>query len=498
VPRGQPNVLLVLCDQLIPFLTGAYGHSVVRTPNLDRMARGGVRFDGAYTTSPLCAPARASLMTGRYASSIGAYDNGAAFPSDVPTFAHYLTNAGYDTVLCGKMHFVGADQLHGFRRRLTTDCYPSNFSWTAKREPHTNHPAGSTRVMATSYVTAGVRPWSIGLAYDEEVHFRALEYLRSRRNATSNVSTPDADTPFFLCVSYHHPHDPFYVTQEMWDAYEGAEIDLPKLPDGLDASYSTMDRWLNQWHGVTDVDLRDPDALRSLRRSYYALVTYIDQKLGELVAVLEENGLREDTVVIFTSDHGDMLAEKGMIQKRTFYEWSSRIPLLAEFPGRWEEGRAIPDLVSLADLHPTLCELAGVTDTVPNDGTSLVPLLEGRAMPERVVISESHAEGIYAPCFMARSGRHKLIYVHGHDRQLFDLGTDPGEWHNLAGDPEHAEVEAALIREIEARFDPDAIERDIRASIVKRTIVRDAMRANGTNWDYEPRVDPSSQYWRTQ
>ncbi len=126
----RPNILLVMADQLVPFLTGAYGHPVVRTPNLDRLAERGVRFDAAYTPYPLCAPARAALLTGRYASSIGCYDNAAVFPADQPTIAHYLTNHGYDTALTGKMHFVGPDQLHGFEERLTTDIYPADFGWT--------------------------------------------------------------------------------------------------------------------------------------------------------------------------------------------------------------------------------------------------------------------------------------------------------------------------------------------------------------------------------
>jgi choline-sulfatase len=497
VPHGQPNILVVMCDQLTPSLTGAYGHPVVRTPNMDRLAREGVRFDAAYTPSPLCAPARASFMTGRYASSLGVYDNGAAFDSDVPTFAHYLTNAGYETVLSGKMHFVGADQLHGFRRRLTTDCYPSNFSWTARREPHVNHPGGADRVMATSYVTAGVRPWSTGLAYDAEVHSRALEFLRSRRDVTTNTSEPDPETPFCLVVSYHHPHDPFYVTQELWDEYDGAEIEAPELPGNLDSTYSQLDRWLNQWHGVEEVSVRDAEPMRILRRAYFGLVTDIDRKLGELVDALEESGLREDTVVIFTSDHGDMLGERGMIQKRHFYEQSARIPLLVELPGRWEGGREVAEPVSLLDLHATMSEIGGVTDIVEQDGVSLVPALDGGMLPDRPVISESHAEGIYAPCFMVRSGSHKLTYVHGHDRQLFDLDDDPGEWVNLVGSPETAAVEQALVSEIEKRFDPDAIERDIQASIVRRQTVRESMRRNEISWDYEARFDPRFRYWRT-
>jgi choline-sulfatase len=439
------------------------------------------------------------MMTGMYASALGCYDNATAFGSDVPTFAHYLAAEGYDTVLAGKMHFIGPDQLHGFRTRLTTDIYPASFAWIAEREPHIRRPddRDETAVLATSYVTAGVREWSVGLAYDQEVQFRALEYLRSRRTATGNMVELHPDQPFLLCVSYHHPHDPFHVTQAMWDAYEGAEIELPKLPPGdLDTAYSSLDRWLNEWHGVPHVDLADPDVARALRRAYYALVTDIDSKLGELLNTLAENDLDRNTVVIFLSDHGDMLGERGMVQKRTFYEWSSRIPLVISFPEKWEGGRTVEAPVSLVDLHQTLCDIAEVKDVLPNDGQSLVSLLDGANDPGRIAIGESHADGIYAPSFMVRRGPYKLIEVHGHDRQLFDLEADPHEWRNLAGQPNLAAVERELLSELWARFDPDAIEAEIRASMARRVVVRNAARHNGTNWDYQPDFDARTQYFR--
>src|ERR687898_3488687 len=321
MPDRPPNVLLVMADQLVPFLTGAYGHPVVRTPALDRLAAEGIRFDAAYTPYPLCSPARASFMTGRYASRLGFYDNASILPADEPTAAHYLTSAGYDTALSGKMHFVGPDQLHGFRRRLTTDVFPGTMDWVPTIDEKGRFVRGGH---ARSYVTpeVGVRPWTKFLSYDEETHFRALEFLRERGRL-------EPDDPFFLVVSYHHPHDPFKVTQELWDLYEGAEIELPSVPDEIE--WSAMDVWANAAPETDQVDLSDRDALTALRRSYYGLVTYVDRKLGELLAALEQTGQAGDTVVLFTSDHGDMLAERRMVEKRCFYEWSVRIPLLLRF-----------------------------------------------------------------------------------------------------------------------------------------------------------------------
>lgn len=465
----RPNILLVMADQLVPFLTGAYGHPVVETPNLDRLAATGTRFDAAYTPYPLCSPARAALMTGRYASRLGCYDNASILPADEPTVAHYLTNAGYETVLTGKMHFVGPDQLHGFSRRLTTDVFPATMDWVPTMDEEGRFVRGGH---ARSYVPpeVGVRPWTKFLSYDEETHFRALEYLRERARL-------QPDDPFFLVVSYHHPHDPFHVTQELWDLYEDAEIELP---DTRPAEVSAMDRWANEAHETDAVDLTDPEALTALRRAYYGLVTYVDRKLGELLAAIPD-----DTVVLFTSDHGDMLAERGMVQKRCFYEWSVRVPLVLRVPGG--EPAVVSSTVSLLDLAPTLLDLAGVVERLPLDGCGLLD-----PDPDRAVLSEYHVEKVRAPCFMVRRGTRKLIHVHGHGEQLFDLERDPGEWDDLSAREDADDLRALVL----AAFDPDAIAADGAASVARRELIRQAMALNGTRWDYSPVFDATTRYVR--
>jgi choline-sulfatase len=476
------NILLVMVDQLVPFLTGAYGHPVVRTPNLDRLASEGIRFDAAYTPYPLCSPARAALLTGRYASELGCYDNAAELHADEPTVAHHLTNAGYETVLSGKMHFVGPDQLHGFRRRLTTDVYPAGMDWVPSQDEEGRFVRGGHAKM---YVPprVGVVTWTKFLSYDEETHFRALEFIRERGRLAP-------EEPFFLVASYHHPHDPFQVTQELWDVYEGAEIEIPQHRARIETT--VMDRWANDAHETGSVDLDDPVSLTALRRAYFALVTYVDRKLGELLDALEHTGQAADTMVVFTSDHGDMLAERRMVQKRCFYEWSVRVPILLRLPDRSRAGTRVPRPVSLLDLAPTLLDVAGVPGErrLELAGTSLL------GDEEQTIFSEYHVEKVRAPCFMARRGRHKLIYIHGHDRQLFDLESDPGEWTNLAGQPETRAVEEALVGEILERFNPEQIEADGAAGVRRREVIRDAMARNGTSWDYSPSFDATKQYVR--
>jgi len=460
------NVLLVMADQLVPFLTGPYGDPVARTPSLDRLAREGIRYDAAYTPYPLCSPARAALLTGDHASRHECWDNASILPADIPTVAHYLTLAGYETVLSGKMHFVGPDQLHGFERRLTTDVYPAAMDWVPTQDPEGRFVRGGH---ARSYVPprVGVVPWSKFLAYDEETQFRALEYLRA-----------GSERPFFLVVSFHHPHDPFQPTRDLWDLYEGVEIPIPRVPPHVE--YSAMDRWANDAHETDAVDLRDPDALRALRRAYYALVTYVDRKLGELL-----DAVPPDTLVVFTSDHGDMLGERAMVQKRCFYEWSARVPLLVRHPDGTGAGTSVDTPVSLLDLSPSILDWVGVDDRLAMDGGSL-------DRPSGIVFAEYHIEKVRAPCFMVRRGSSKYIYVHGYDEQLFDLDADPGEWTNLAAERDTTALRACILE----RFDPDTISRVGEASIRRRELIARAMAITGTRWDYAPVFDATKQYVR--
>jgi len=483
---------------MVARLAGCYGESPIRTPNLDALCRRGRRFDSAYTSYPVCVPARASLMTGRYASRVGCYDNAAGFGSDVPTVAHYLAAAGYDTALSGKMHFVGPDQLHGFEDRLTTDIYPSNYTWLADRgnpRPFRHVESPDAKPIAIDYVTAGVRQWSPGLEFDEETHHQALSYLRSRRTDPGGSEQLPAEEvtrrPFFLCVSYHHPHEPFHVTQEMWDGYADVDVGGPRSGAG-EVPRSLMDDWVDLMHGTADVDLLDVPARQRLWKSYAALVTYVDGLVGELMTTLTHCGLGESTAVIFTSDHGDMLGERGMVQKRVFYEPSARIPLILTAPGLTVPDQ-VAEPVSICDVLPTILHLAGVSPAAPHDGVSL---LHRDRDPSRAVFSENHAEGVHAPCFMLRSGPFKYIAIGDREEMLFNVVDDPEERRDLSDEPEHAQRMSDMRERLRQEFDREALDAEVAASIVRRQVVRDAMRRTGTTWDYTPVRDGSKQYWR--
>ncbi|MBD3217826.1 MAG: sulfatase-like hydrolase/transferase [candidate division Zixibacteria bacterium] len=505
----QPNIVLIMADQLAPRFMGSYGNKHVSTPNLDKLSKESVQFDSVYTPFPLCCPARASLMTGRQASDVGGYDNATLLEADRPTVAHYLTNAGYECVLSGKMHFVGPDQLHGYKTRFTSNIYPADFSWTRGKRAADGEDYGDfiphlapTYVKADSDNPLGVEPrrWGKYLEFDDQTHTRALRYIRKNRREVRDSDRGEETKPFFLTVSYHNPHNPFHVPKEYWDMYEGVDIPIPEIPEDLERYQSQLDKWIMANHGVNKYDIKDPENLRLAHRGYCSLMTYIDDCVGDLLNELEKQGLAENTVVIFTSDHGEMLGSRSMVQKWCLYDYSVLVPLILKFPDRLGAGKRIETPVSLIDILPTCTDIAGYPADLmePVDGRSLLPYIDDDSVgKDRIIFSESHAgRGAMAPCFMARQGKYKYIYIHGYEGQLFDLETDPEEWNNLIGREEYKEIEEGLKSAVLERFDPDKIEADIKKSTKARLIIDAAMKLNGTSWDYTVCEDGRNQFVR--
>ena len=487
----RPNILLIMADQLPAAALGAYGHPVVRTPNIDRLAEQGIRFERCYCNSPLCGPSRGSLVTGRLPGAIGAYDNANELPASEPTFMHCLRGGGYRTIISGKLHFVGPDQLHGFEERLTTDIYPAGFDWTAnwKRGVYPN-----TGTSVRDLDRSGRCSWSMQLDHDEEAHYHALAKLRDLAR--------EADRPFFLNVSYTHPHDPFFITAPYYDLYDDAEIDLPAAPALPTEEMHEFNRWM-QVHHEADRYPPSPDTIRMARRAFYGMVSYFDAKVGEMLDELRRLGLAENTVVMVTSDHGEMLGEHGMWYKRCFFDWSVRVPFIVAWPGTWAGGRIVRRNVSLVDLFPTLLGVAGIS-AIPEiatrlDGTSLLGLLEGReAIGPDDVIVEYYGEGAIHPARMLCRGDRKYIHVRGCEPQLYDLGEDPLELNDLADAPELAEICRAMRQRLLAGWDGEEMERRVIESQEIRRMLHQAMgQGKPTRWDYRPDADPSEAYVRT-
>ncbi|MDA0989154.1 MAG: sulfatase-like hydrolase/transferase [Verrucomicrobia bacterium] len=460
----RPNILLVMTDSLAPQFTGPYGDPVGHTPAQDDLAAHGVVFENAYCNSPLCVPSRASIVTGRMPSDLGCLDNGNPFSSEIPTMGHVLRSVGYETTIVGKMHFLGHDQEHGFDRVALEQDYTSGYSPNHFRlayqwdGPVAGNPMGDDW-MGPSYVNGEAWvDYRHHFDLDEGIHKAALAFLDGK-DATSD--------PFFCCVSYHHPHNPFWAPASRHAELRDRHIPLPSVADPSDLLHGPMDQWLQAFHYVPEVadQLMEPDNLRWLYETYYAMVLDVDRRLQALRDRLVGRGLAPNTAVIFCSDHGDMLAQRGMIQKRTFYEHASRVPLICSFPGHWAERYRCETPVSLLDLLPTLADLTQASVPDGLSGRSLLTCLtDGREPATVPVFCEYHGEGVHAPCFMVRDGDHKYIYVHGHEERLYNLRTDPDEKQNLAGNAQVADVLTRLRSLVLERFDPDAIAISARRS----------------------------------
>ena len=484
---SRPNIVLIMAAQLAPHFTGAYGHPVVRTPNLDALAARGARFDAAYCNSPLCAPSRASFMTGQLVSRLGTYDNASDFASSVPTFAHYLRQAGYRTCLAGRMHFVGPDQLHGFEERITTDVYPADFAWVPDWH-NADQRIDRWYHNMDSVFEAGSAVTAFQIEYDEEVGFAARRRLMQY--------ACDRDRPFALVASFMNPHDPYVALPEFWNLYEDDGIDMPETDGGTVQTDPFSARVLDGI-GASAVTTSAAD-IRRARRGYYANVSYFDSKIGEIVRTIEEIGQLDNTIFIVTSDHGDMLGERGLWYKMSFFEHSARVPLVMAGPGI--TAGSIDSPCSLVDLLPTMLDFAGVADLPmgqPVDGRSLAPMARGGNADDGVAIGEYCAEMTANPVFMIRRGPWKYIHCDADPPQLYNLQDDPCERRNLASDPACAEIAAGFEAEVIERWNSVALRDAVIASQASRRVVFDAMQVGRrTDWDYTPPRNAADEYVR--
>ncbi len=489
----QPNIVFIMADQLTARALRAYGNPVCRTPHLDRLAARGTVFANTYCNFPVCAPSRASLLTGQLASRLGVYDNASDFRSSAPTLPYYLSALGYHTCLSGKMHFVGPDQLHGYQERLTTDIYPSDFGWTPDWQKMI--PVAANGLNLRSVVESGLCQRSLQLDYDDEVAARAVQriydYGRDREQ-----------WPFFLTVSFTHPHNPYVITEEYWSRYHNDEIDPPRVPAMATNELDPHSQRLRRIFRFDEYDVTHDDVMRS-RHAYYAMVSYIDDRVGEILDALERMDMSDDTVVVFTSDHGDMLGERGLWYKWLLLENAVRVPLIVAAPG--QQPGVVQEPVSLLDLLPTFVDLGGAEDAglvpaVPLEGRTLVPALRQQSLdPARArVFAEMNADGAHHPCLMVRDGPWKLIHCADDPPMLFQLNDDPDEQRNLAALPEHAERLAELHAAIQAHWDEPALAEAMRRSAAERALIQSArLKAGHPAWDYEPRRDPTRQFVRT-
>jgi len=488
---AKPNILYIMADQLAaPLLAMHNPKSQIKTPNLDKLAAQSVVFDSAYCNSPLCGPSRMAMITGQLVSRIGAYDNACAIGSDTPTYAHYLRQVGYETTLAGKMHFVG-DQLHGYENRLTSDIYPADYGWAVDWDEPDRRLEWYHN--SSSVLEAGPCVRSNQLDYDEEVLYKSKQYLYDHVR-----KAPDNHRPFCLTVSFTHPHDPYTIEEKYWDMYEGVDIDLPQVKIKEEDQDPHSRRLLHvcelEGHDFSD------EQIKRARRAYYGAVSYVDDCVGQLLTVLKRCGLEDDTVVLFSGDHGDMLGERGLWYKMSYFENSVRVPLLISYP-RMFKPHHVSQSVSTLDILPTLTDLAGtkLIPGLPMDGVSLLPHLYGGTGHD-TVFAEYMGEGTIAPMMMIRRGPWKYITCPSDPPQLFNLDKDPLELENLAdsADPEMAAVSLSFKEDAGRKWDFRRITQEVLLCQRKRKFVWSALtKGRFESWDWKGEDDGQKKYIRS-
>ena len=423
--KKKKNILIIMSDQHNPKMLG-YDNPMIQTPNLDRLAGQGTVFDRCYTPCPLCVPARMSFMTGRYPHDIGVLNNSFELDSKIPTFAHSLSDAGYDTRLIGRMHFVGHDQNHGFEQRLVGDITPI-------------YPGLTMNLGRFSY-NAGATPKAL---LNSGAGITAIEYYDDAvTDATVKAIKEDHERPFMFVTGFYRPHSPYRARKESFDLYDG-KVKIPKRQSINDESDATR-----FFRDKTKLDeASKEDELRALT-AYCALVTETDARIGEILNAIDEAGL-DDTIVIYTSDHGDHIGSHNRWWKHSFYEESARVPLIIRHPDS-EGGERISAPVSLMDISASIIEEAGAEQLPGSKSESLMPLLADKSWRRSEPVISEYAQSPYAPSGrMIIHGDYK--YIHHADSairdELYDLSNDPDEYNNLIDSKEAEKLKELLLKD---------------------------------------------------
>ena len=464
----QPaNLLFLMSDQHTRDFTGCYGHTVVETPNIDRLADRGTRFTSAYTTCPICVPARASLATGRYVHQIGNWDNGCPYDGGVPSWGHRLRSQGHRVDSIGKLHFRCQEDDVGFTKAIDPlnvvdgvgdilGCIRENPPFRKKRPGIDGAGPGTSTYQE----------------YDAKTTDRACRWLEAHR---------DDETPWVLFVSFVCPHPPYLSPESLFRLYPQDDLPLPPQWRGEDwPDHPAID------HFRRFFDFAEPfpePVLRNLAAAYFGVCTYLDGQIGQVLHALDANGLAERTRIAYTSDHGEHLGARGIFGKFTMYEESAAVPLILSGPDV-PDGATVDTPVSFVDFFPTVMEAVGAS---PSDEDADLP---GRSLydtvrspdGDRTVFSEYHAVGSQNAIYMLRDRRHKYVHYVNGPPQLFDLEVDPQELNDLSASPDHRAVLGDFESRLRALLDPEAT--DTRAKADQKQRIddfggEDAVRARG-------------------
>ncbi len=468
------NVLLLCSDEHDPRHSGFMGSGVVHTPNLDRLTGAGAVFERAYTPSPICVPARASLATGRWVHDHRCWDNAIAYSGAQPSWGHRLQAAGVGVESVGKLHYRSGDDDTGFDRQREAVHIADGKGqvWGCVRDPL---PERSDGAGLFRQLGAGETEYN---RFDRRVADGAIEWLATRAQMGPERR---AQQPAMLFAGFVAPHFPLVVPAPYLDLYPDAVLPWPKLrPETGYRRHPWVERQAQFNH--LDAQLGDDSRRRLAIASYFGLVSFVDEQIGRVLAALDAAGLRDETLVIYTSDHGDNLGARGMWNKSLLYRESTAVPLVVSGPGIGQ--RRVATNASLVDIFPTVLD---AFDLEPAPADADLPgrsLLELAAAPEqaRTMFSEYHAVGSASAGFMLAHGRFKYHHYVGYPPELFDLQDDPQEEHDLATSPDHREVLQDCEARLRAIVDPPAVDRqakDDQNAVVERAGGREAALRQG-------------------
>jgi choline-sulfatase len=440
------NILFIMSDEHSKRVAGCYGNEAVKTPHIDRLADEGTLFESAYANCPICVPSRASFATGRHVHDIGYWDNGFPYDGTPRGWGHHLIDRGHDVVSIGKLHYRSTDDPNGFSEELLPLHVLEGRGDVQGMIRNPPPRRGSTRQLAGD---AGEGE-STYLDYDRKIRDRAIEWIGDKaRNRP--------EKPWVLFVSFVCPHFPLVAPPEFFRMYPLDRVPLPRLRAPEEFPDHPVLRKLREVQDYED-HFKDERHVRTAVAAYYGMVGFLDDNIGRVLNALRESGLGEDTLVVYTSDHGDNLGTRTFWGKSNMYEESVGVPLVMAGPGV-PKGQRVEAPVSLVDGYQTFIEGAG--EVVGDDerelpGTSLLRLAAGER-PERTVLSEYHAVASITGVFMIRLGRFKYVHYEGFRPQLYDLEADPLETRDLALDPTHTQTLKRCDAELRRICDPSEV-----------------------------------------
>lgn len=440
------NVLFIMSDQHQQKVTGCYGHEFIETPNIDSLAARGTRFTTAYTNSAICVPARAALATGRYVNETHYWDNSHGYEGRVKSWHHMSGEHGVGVTSVGKLHYRGDDDPVGFEESIipmNIDGGTGNVRGCVKRPM----PPPLTRSKFAERIGPGTSPYT---KYDHEIAEKTCAWIKEK-------GARQDGTPWTLMCSFVCPHPPHIAPPEFYDLYGGRDLPTPKMSDPDVPLHPWIHRLQRSWNHE---DFLTPETKNILLASYYGCVSYLDFNIGKVLAALDEAGLRDNTLVIYTTDHGENLGARRLWGKNNMYEEACAVPMILAGPDI-PEGAVSTTPVTLIDIGPTALDAVGHEEVAAEEnlpGKSLRKLACAADDPDRVAFSEFYATGADRAAFMVRKGKYKYIHYCGYAPELFDLERDPEELSNLAQAPSHADVVRAYDGILRTIADPDAMD----------------------------------------